>query len=446
MATIQIYLTNSYGRKKELFKSLKDKNVSMYVCGITPYDYAHIGHGRCYVTFDTLFRVLKTLGYRITYVRNFTDIDDKLLNKAALLFNDQLRYKEVAEKFERAFDEEMEALNCIKPTVEPKVTEHIKEIIEFVEGLISKGHAYVVGKDVYFDITTFSKYGALSGRNIKDLLSGARVEINEDKRNSGDFALWKGNEDNLFWKSPWGHGRPGWHIECSALAKKYLGNQIDIHGGGMDLIFPHHENEIAQSESLTCCQFAKYWIHNAFVNINKEKMSKSLGNILTLKSILEKYDPTVLRFYYLQHHYRSPIDFSFDDLNAAKKAYFKIVEHFNNVETSTSLDLTNELIIELMNAISDDLNTPKFLGILFENLSKIVVDKNLSSQVRKLLIDVLGLTLENQKEESLEITPLIATLIKAREEARQSKDWKKADEIRDQLIKLGYNVIDKKIN
>lgn len=443
---IQIKLTNSYGRKKEIFGPLQGNNVSIYVCGITPYDYAHIGHGRCYVTFDTLLRTLKALNYKITYVRNFTDIDDKLLRKAELTLGDQNLYLQVAEKFEKSFDEEMKALNCIKPTIEPKVTQNIEEIIDFVSGLISKKHAYVIGNDVYFDISTFPKYGALSGRDLKDLLAGARVEVNENKKNPADFALWKGNSENLFWKSPWGYGRPGWHIECSALAKKYLGNQIDIHGGGMDLIFPHHENEIAQSESLNSCFFAKYWVHNAFVNINKEKMSKSLGNFLTLKDILEKYDPMVLRFYYLQHHYRNPLDFSFEDLDAAKRAYSKIVEYFQAIRTAEHLDLNNPMIHELISALADDLNTPKLLGIFFENLPKISANPELAAQVKRFFIDCLGLTLNPIKEEKKEITPQIETLIAQRELARTAKDWKKSDEIRDQLLKLGYNIQDKKIS
>jgi cysteinyl-tRNA synthetase len=391
-------------------------------------------------------RTLKALNYKTTYVRNFTDIDDKLLKKAEQTLGDQNLYPQVAQKFEKSFDEEMKALNCIKPTIEPKVTQNIEEIIDFVSELINKKHAYVIGNDVYFDISTFPKYGALSGRDLKDLLAGARVEVNENKKNPADFALWKGNSENLFWKSPWGYGRPGWHIECSALAKKYLGNQIDIHGGGMDLIFPHHENEIAQSESLTSCPFAKYWVHNAFVNINKEKMSKSLGNFLTLKDIFEKYDPMVLRFYYLQHHYRNPLDFSFEDLDAAKRAYLKIVEHFQTIKAAEHLDLNNPIVHELISALADDLNTPKLLGIFFENLPKISANQLLAAQVKRFFIDCLGLTLNPIKEEKKEITPQIEALIAQRELARAAKDWKKSDEIRDQLLKLGYLIQDKKIS
>ena len=305
----KIELYNSLTRKEEFL--LPEQTIKMYVCGITPYSDAHIGHGRCYVVFDILYKLFIFLGYNIKYVRNFTDIDDKLLSKAQETGSD---YKQIADKFIKRFKEDIFALGCLAPTLEPRVTENIAEIISFIEGLIKKKKAYVLDNDVYFDIESFSQYGKLSRKNLDELITGARVDINLNKKNPADFALWKGNNENLFWKSPWGYGRPGWHIECSALVEKYLGSTIDIHGGGMDLIFPHHENEVAQSEALMEKPLSKIWIHNAFVNLNKEKMSKSLGNIFTLRELFKKYDPMILRFYFLGHHYRTPIDFKMEML------------------------------------------------------------------------------------------------------------------------------------
>jgi cysteinyl-tRNA synthetase len=269
-----IALTNTLTGKKEPFVSLKEMAVNLYVCGITPYDYAHIGHGRVYVTFDILLRMLRLSGYQVTYCRNFTDIDDKLLQRAHKELGDKFRYPEVAQKYIDAYHEDVAALGCYDPEVEPRVTETIPQIIAFIEGLIKNGYAYQVEGDVYYRIMKCASYGKLSKRKTEDLLVGARVELNEKKENPLDFALWKGEEEGTFWKSPWGYGRPGWHIECSAMAAEYLAPHIDIHGGGMDLIFPHHENEIAQSEGLYGGTFSTFWMHNAFVRINQEKMSK----------------------------------------------------------------------------------------------------------------------------------------------------------------------------
>ncbi|HBS47586.1 TPA: cysteine--tRNA ligase [Candidatus Dependentiae bacterium] len=450
----QIKLSNTLSKQKDIFTPQEDKKVSMYVCGITPYDYAHIGHGRVAVTFDLLLRLLKLLGYQVTYVRNFTDIDDKLIARAQKEYGDENKFKDVATKFINAFTEDVQNLNCLKPDFEPLVTENINDIILFVEGLLKNKKAYIKGRDVYFDISTFSDYGKLSGRNLEDLLAGARIDVDEDKKNPQDFALWKGNDKSLFWISPWGHGRPGWHIECSALAKKFLGETIDIHGGGMDLIFPHHENEIAQSEGLTCKPFAKYWLHNAFVNINKEKMSKSLGNFFTLRDIFAKFDPMVLRFYYLQHQFRSPIEFSFDDLEAAKKAYKKLIDVFFvdggyhlSLENSKNFEKeieTDGLISQMLEAVCDDLNSPKMLGILFENLNEIKNDPKLKNLIGKFLFNLTGLTFEKLPEESVVITREIQELIAKREEARKQKNWALADQIRDQLLSMGIEVRDKK--
>jgi len=444
---MQLKLTNTLSKQKEFFKPQTDHQVSMYVCGITPYDYSHLGHGRTYINFDILFRLLKFLNYNVTYVRNFTDIDDKIIVKAE---SEHTTPQAIAEKFITAYHHDLQQLHCLPPDVEPIVTEHIPQIIEFISGLIEQKKAYVVDHDVYFDIASFADYGCLSGRKLEDLLAGARVEVDARKRNPGDFALWKGNTENKFWQSPWGYGRPGWHIECSVMAKAHLGITIDIHGGGMDLIFPHHENEKAQSEGLNHQPFVRYWLHNAFVNINKEKMSKSLGNFITLKAIFEHTDPMVLRFFILQHHYRTPIDFNPDDLAAAQVAYKKLVSYFeanNQISENFSLQSIpdHEIAHAIIEALCDDLNTPKCLGIIFQYLTTIKQHPILLSFIQALLKNVLGLTLQPIKEKVVTITPEIETLINLREQARKEKNWALSDQLRDQLQILGYKVHDKKM-
>jgi cysteinyl-tRNA synthetase len=437
----KVMLTNTLTRKKEEFQPLVEGKVALYGCGVTPYDHSHIGHGRSYVVIDVMVRLFSFLGYDVSYVRNFTDIDDKLIAKAEAKGSRE-SYKDIASQFIESFTNEMAQLNCLVPNVEPKVTENIPQIISFIEGLVAKEKAYVVDGDVYFSIRSFKEYGKLSGRKLEDLQVGARVEVDKRKKDPADFALWKGNDEGLFWKSPWGHGRPGWHIECSALAKEYLGDSIDIHCGGMDLIFPHHENEIAQSEALNEKTFANYWLHNAFLNIDKEKMSKSLGNFLALHEIFKKYDPMILRFYFLQHNYRTPIEFSWDRLDAASVAYKKLVKSFENVETAS--DAKGDCVDSMIDALCDDFNTTKALGILFEGLGKWKESEACMKKVKFFLFNVLGLTL-NKLEKEQEVTTEIAALIEKRAEARREKNWKVADEIRDQLRDLGYSIEDKKL-
>jgi len=445
-------LINTLSNKKENFTA---NNVKMYVCGITPYDYAHLGHGRCYVTFDILYRLLKFLGYEVTYCRNFTDIDDKTIKKAETEFNDPFLYKKISEKFIKSYLEDMEKLNCINPEHQPLVTEHIPEIIKFIEGLINNKKAYATSAgDVYFSIDSFKEYGKLSKRNTADLIAGCRVEVKEDKINPLDFALWKSEtKSGPGWDSPWGYGRPGWHIECSALAKRYLGNTIDIHGGGMDLIFPHHENEVAQSEGLHNQIFARFWLHNAFVLVDKEKMSKSLGNFVTLKQILEKYNPMVIRYYYLLHHYRNPMEFSTEDILAAEKSYQKVAQLLQDID-ELSFDnfdpKKHELANALIKALTDDLNIAKFFGIIFEHIKELEKDKVLSKTtelglIKTIITTILGLKLTLLEKAKVDITPEIQELIDQREEARKAKDWKASDEIRDQLKTLGYDAHDKKL-
>lgn len=438
-----LMLTNTLSGKKELFEPRNPNSVLMYVCGVTPYDEAHIGHGRCYVTFDVLFRLLQQLEYEVTYARNFTDVDDKLLNRAEKELGDRMRFGEVAQHYIDSFTDDMEKLNCMKPTVEPRVTQVIPDIIRFVQGLIDKGHAYAVGGDVYYAVRSFPDYGKLSRRTLDDLQVGARVEVNDKKRDPLDFALWKGEPAGSFWHSPWGYGRPGWHIECSAMASKFLGAHIDIHGGGMDLIFPHHENEIAQSEGLFGPRFARYWVHNAFVQVNKEKMSKSLNNFFTLKQVFEQFDPMVVRYYYLNHNYTNPLDFSFEGLQVAEKNYRRLCTLFSDACSADAFD-QSPIAMLMLDKLCDDLNGAGLFGVLFEQWEDIKNNESELSAVKALLQDLMGLTLLPLPESQVAITPEIQALLDAREKARQDKDWKKSDELRDQLRQLGIEVQDRK--
>lgn len=460
--TQNLNLTNTLSGQIEQFSPQINSQVLLYVCGITPYDYAHIGHGRCYVTFDLLFRLLKLLNYKVTYCRNFTDIDDKLLNRAIKEFGDQMRYPEIAQRYIQAYQQDMQKLNCLKPDIEPLVTQTIPEIISLITKLINNQKAYIVDGNVYYAVDQFPTYGKLSKRNLADLQAGARVEIDQRKRNPLDFALWKSEPENSFWSSPWGWGRPGWHIECSAMAAKHLGKQIDIHGGGMDLIFPHHENEIAQSEGVFPAPFAKYWVHNAFVRINKEKMSKSLDNFFTLQDIFKQFDPMVLRYHFIKHNYSAPLDFSFTDLEIDRKTYQKLCKTFAQIENNfinqdhnkfSTLQAHNLDLVEIskspvaqkmLDFLCQDLNTSGVFGVLYENLDILKTDLAQFICVKKILQNILGLTLVPLLEPEIIITSDIQELINQRILARQNKNWAEADRLRDQLIALGVELQDKK--
>ncbi|MCX5921769.1 MAG: cysteine--tRNA ligase [Candidatus Dependentiae bacterium] len=440
-------ITNTLTGKKELFTPLEGNNVRLYVCGITPYDYAHVGHGRVYVIFDVLYRLLNFLNYNVKYCRNFTDIDDKLLSKAVKETGNEQDYKDVAQRYITTFTHDMAQLNCTVPTYEPRVTDSIPAIIKFIKGLVDNGTAYVVDGDVYFHIPAFPAYGMLSKQKLDELVVGARVEANDKKKNPLDFALWKSEEEGQFWQSPWGWGRPGWHIECSALAAHYLGKHIDIHAGGMDLIFTHHENEIAQSEGLFGAPFARYWMHNAFVRINKEKMSKSLGNFFTLRDVFTKFDPMVVRFYYLNHYYRSPLDFSFDDIEAVQKSYQKlcrVLQEYTAQDVDAATVHESVIVKKMLVFLCDDLNTPGMLGVVFENLGELQRTAHEACSVKAFLQNVLGLSLQPLPVEEAIVTPEIKQLLAERETARVAKDWTRADVIRDQLKALGFEVQDKK--
>jgi len=440
-------LVNTLSGKKELFKPLFDK-VTMYVCGITPYERAHIGHGRCYVVFDVFYRMIRFLGYQVIYCRNFTDIDDKLLKKAQEEFGDPYRYPEIAERNIQSFHNDMAALNCLTPDYEPRVTTHIPQIITFIAALIKKGHAYQANGDVYFHINSFPAYGQLSRQKLDDLRSGVRIAVDEHKKDPLDFVLWKSEPTGKFWESPWGWGRPGWHIECSTLARKYLSDQIDVHGGGIDLIFPHHENEIAQSESLHQTAFTRYWLHNGLIMSDKKKMSKSLGNVFILEELFKQFDPMVLRYYFLNHHYRGPIDFAIADLVATQKGYHRLCNLFRHHACQNNQPNINKLPLfkQLYASLCDDLNTAEMIGLIFEHLSYLRKNEQELCAAKILLTSVLGLTLAPLPETTIPITPEIQQLIDERNQARKQKDWDRADAIREQLEQLGVEVRDEKID
>ncbi|ADU97481.1 cysteinyl-tRNA synthetase [Thermovibrio ammonificans HB-1] len=461
-----IKVTNTLTERKEEFKPLEGKTVKMYVCGPTVYDHAHIGHARSAVVFDVIRRWLEYRGYRVIFVRNYTDVDDKIIKRSK---EEGIPWYEVSKKYIASYEEDMEALNVKEPTYKPKVTEHIREIIEMIDGLIQKGHAYEADGDVYFSVESFPEYGKLSKRKTEELLAGARVEPGEKKKNPLDFALWKkSKEGEPGWESPWGVGRPGWHIECSAMSMKYLGETIDIHGGGFDLIFPHHENEIAQSESYTGKTFARYWIHNGFVMVNREKMSKSLGNFFTIKEILKQFSPDTLRLFLLSTHYRSPIDFTVERLKEAERALKRLTTFIESVKAVEKLPEEGEkgepidvesARREFEAAMDDDFNTAKALGALYELVKRAntLKDKALKRQKitpseRESLVDAarftenalktLGFKLEREQSEGGLEEALIELLIQVRGELRKKKEFQLADLIRDRLKELGITLED----
>ncbi|MHA1208877.1 MAG: cysteine--tRNA ligase [Candidatus Freyarchaeota archaeon] len=454
---------NTLTRKKEEFIPLNGKRVGMYVCGPTVYDYSHVGHARSYVAFDVIRRYLEYKGYTVIYIQNITDVDDKIIKRANELGEDPLS---LSKRFTEAYFEDMEKLNVQRANIHPKVSDHIPEIIEFIDRLIKEGYAYEVDGNVYFSVSKAKDYGKLSHQPMENILAGARVEVDKNKRDPRDFALWKKvKPGEIFWESPWGKGRPGWHIECSAMAIKYLGPSIDIHGGGMDLIFPHHECEIAQSEAYTGKPFVKYWIHNGFVTINKEKMSKSLGNFFTIREVLEKYDGETLRFFLLSTHYRSQIDYSDKHLQEAKQALQRIRGAINKLKTlikqsreesKEPSEEERELIEQVrkskqkfMDAMDDDFNTREAMPAIFE-LTRMVNSLDASSRISRSTLEealqtynefgqILGLFQEEERRETDEETvgKLVDILIELRNRFRKEKDWETADYIRERMREAG---------
>lgn len=473
---MQLY--NSMTRKKETFVPITEGKVNMYVCGITAYDLCHIGHARSALVFDVLVRYLRYKGYDVNFIRNFTDVDDKIINRA---HEEQRDWREVAESYMQAFHEDMDRLGVLRATAEPRATDHINEMLQLCQKLIDQGKAYATPSgDVYFRVRAFESYGKLSGRTLDELQAGSRVAPGEEKQDPLDFALWKAAKPGEpSWESPWGQGRPGWHIECSAMNEHFL--PLDIHGGGLDLIFPHHENEIAQSEAATGLELARYWVHNGFVQVDSEKMSKSLGNFKTIRDILQNYLPESLRFFLLSKHYRSPIDFNATSMDEAEKGQKRVYDGLLEIEKSLQranwkktplpADITAEfdsLHKALDLALEDDCNTASALGHIFGMVrlaNRLMEDKNLRAAegsrdlltlLRASLLQwgaVLGLFTQDPEAFLLELrtlrtrrkgidTSLVDSLMQDRLSARQAKDFTRSDAIREQLTSMGIDIRD----
>lgn len=451
---------NTLTRKKETLEPIEAGVVKIYVCGPTVYNFFHIGNARPFVVFDTLRKYLQYRGYQVKFVQNFTDVDDKIINRAR---EENLTASQVSEKYIEEYYKDAAALNVTKADVHPKVSEHIPEIIEFVKTLVDKGYAYEVNGDVYFSTRKFDGYGKLSGQNIEDLESGARIAVGEIKEDPLDFALWKAQkeEDEIAWDSPWGKGRPGWHIECSAMSKKHLGDTIDIHAGGQDLQFPHHENEIAQSECCNGVPFANYWMHNGYITIDNEKMSKSKGNFFTVRDILKEYDGEVMRFFLLSGHYRNPINFSDTLMEQAKAGLARMQNAKENLKhliangDGTMTDAEKDTLAgydqyrqEFIAAMDDDLNTADAISAIFELITAIntAVKDGASKEFAQKSLDVLmelasvvGLL---QKDGEAVIDDDVQALVNERQEARKAKNFARADEIRDLLKARGITLKD----
>ena len=450
---------NTLTRKKEEFVPIDKDNVKMYSCGPTVYDYFHIGNARPFIIFDTMRRYLEYIGYKVTFVQNFTDIDDKMIKRA----NDEgITVKELGERFINEYYKDAQAIGVNKATIHPKATENIDAIIDTVKKLVDNGYAYNVDGNVYFSTKKFTEYGKLSKQPLEELEAGARIDVNEHKNDPMDFALWKAKKDGEpFWQSPWGEGRPGWHIECSAMANKYLGETIDLHSGGQDLIFPHHENEIAQSECANCKPFANYWMHNGYINIDGKKMSKSLGNFFTVRDILKEYDGEIIRFFMLSAHYRSPINFADTLMEQAKSAVERVYTCIENLEfilenapdkpcddaLSTKLSGSRD---RFKAAMDDDLNTADAISVIFDLVytanTEITSDSgkaaiSLALSLIRELGGVLGLFVKETKK-SLDAE--VEELINKRNEARAAKDWATADAIRDKLKEMNIILKDTK--
>lgn len=469
MEKIKVYDTLS--KEKSLFVPVTPGEVKIYVCGVTPYNHPHIGNARPAVTWDVIRRYLIHVGYKVQFIQNFTDVDDKIINKAQ---GEETDWKTISDRYIEAYFKVMDALYVRHADVYPRVSDHMKDIIQMISKLIKKGHAYILDNDVYYDISTFKAYGALSGRKIEDMLAGARVEVNEGKKNPGDFALWKGAKPGEpSWESPWGPGRPGWHIECSAMSIHYLGNNFDFHGGGSDLIFPHHENEIAQTEGTTGTKFVNYWLHNGFITINSEKMSKSLNNFFLVKDALESYSGDALRYFLLSVHYRNPLDYSTERLDEAEKNMERLKEVVHrirelailsgNMETEESRALakaSDEVLREFHEAMNDDFNTGLATGALFDlarsiNTYSAIIDTgvtvdaaavNKAYEALKIITDVLGILEKEWNDDNAasdgDYQALMDVILSVRQEARKNKFYQVSDSIRDKLGAIGIIIED----
>jgi len=472
---MELRIYNSRTRKKELFKPQREGEVTLYVCGVTVYDQSHIGHARSFIVFDTIVRYLEFAGYNVRYIRNFTDVDDKIIRKA---LEEGRSPEEIAERYIREFHEDMEALRVEKATYEPRATEYIPAIINMIKDLLRLGFAYAVNGNVYFSVEKFPGYGKLSGRNLEEMMAGARVEPDPTKLHPMDFALWKASKaGEPKWESPWGLGRPGWHIECSAMSTSLLGETLDIHGGGKDLIFPHHENELAQTEAVTGKPFVRYWIHNGFVTLKREKMSKSLGNFLTIREMLVRFHPEVIRMFLLSSHYRSPLDYTEGAIHKVEDGLTRMyttLEHLSGYSrTAADADPPRELTGALdsfqegfYSAMSDDFNTARAIGFLFDLIKKInrflhelpetPIPPELKDRILQELKtagELLGILKEDPKEflekiktkraehYTVDVT-VIQNLVDQRTLARQQKDWARADAIREELAQRKVILLD----
>lgn len=459
MVDTKLYLYNTLTRQKQEFIPETPGEVKMYSCGPTVYNYFHIGNARPFIIFDTLRRYLEYKGFDVKFVQNFTDVDDKMINKANEM---GISVSQLADQYIAEYFTDAKGLGIKEATVHPRATENIDAIIDIIKNLEERGYAYNVDGDVYYRTKKFDGYGKLSHQPLEDLESGARIDVNTDKEDPMDFALWKKQkEGEPAWQSPWGMGRPGWHIECSAMANKYLGKTIDIHSGGQDLIFPHHENEIAQSEAANCCQFANYWLHNGYINVDNKKMSKSLGNFFTVRDVAAEFDYEVIRFFMLSAHYRSPINFSKDLMDSAKSALNRIYTCLDTLDFLKESGADRELNLdeaEVINAIEshkerfisamdDDLNTADAISAIFElvaDVNKVITQnpakelcEKCATAIRE-LGSVLGLLGKKDEMEDEDIQVILSE----RAEARKAKDWAKSDELRDKLKEMGYIVKD----
>ena len=439
---MSLKISNTISKSKEIFKPIDEKNIRMYVCGPTVYDYPHVGNARPLIVFDILFRLLKKLypKSKVTYVRNITDIDDKIIESSNKL---KTSIKNLTEKVTKDFHSDCEYLGCLKPSFEPKATEHLEEMINLIDKLIKNGFAYESNNHVYFQVSKFKNYGRLSNKKISELISGSRVEVSDNKKESGDFVLWKPSRENEpYWDSPYGKGRPGWHLECSAMSEKFLGNHFDIHGGGLDLIFPHHENEIAQSVCANKTdKFSNYWMHNGYVTVNKQKMSKSLGNFITIDELKKNYNGQVIRLAMLSTHYSQPFDWNNEILESSKKNLDKWYEFYS--------DKDEEILHENLKFLLDDLNTPLMISNIHELFKKAKSGDKQSATQLSASCKILGLFSEN-KEDWINFKKVgkinseeIEALILKRNSARKNKDYKLSDEIRDYLDSKGVLIKDK---
>lgn len=456
---LQIY--NTLTKRKEEFNPIQPGKIGIYVCGITVYDYCHIGHARMFAAFDVIVRYLRASGYDVNYIRNITDIDDKIINRAN---QNNESFTDITERFINAFHEDLGALNILRADVEPRATAYMSEMIAIIQNLIDKGLAYIGSNgDVYYAVNKFPHYGQLAHQDVEKLRSGSRVAITEAKEDPLDFALWKlAKPGEPHWNSPWGEGRPGWHIECSAMSMKCLGEHFDIHGGGFDLIFPHHQNEIAQSEGATGHTFVNHWMHVGFVTVNKEKMSKSLGNFFTIRDVIKQYPPEVIRYFLISSHYRSPLNYSTELLDSAKSALERLyltLRSFENTDVKIiQSDIAKDFKNRFNEAMNDDFNTPIAISVLFDMVREInrlrtenVQEANVLVIELKNLAGILGILQQSPDEflkdgtnisESKDFEQQINDLIAARNQARTEKNWKLADELRGQLAQLGIIIED----